>query len=94
LISLLSEHISGDSFVRTFLLFALCTFLFPTTHGHASPKYFSPLAEVDEIHTYDWCQLIFEWLVDYIKRYQQKSSTGKSCTLGGRTFFLAVSKFY
>jgi hypothetical protein len=53
LISLLSGHISGDSFVRTFFLFALCTFLCPTTHGHASPKYFSPLAEVDEIHTYN-----------------------------------------
>ena len=90
LIDILSVDVPADSFLRAFLLFALSTFLCPTTHGHASARYFPPLLNVDEIESYDWSLLIFEWLIDYVKRYKQKISSGKSPALGGCTFFLVV----
>ena len=90
LIDILSVDVPADSFLRAFLLFALSTFLCPTTHGHASARYFPPLLNVDEIESYDWSLLVFEWLIDYVKRYKQKISSGKSPALGGCTFFLVV----
>ncbi|TVU12109.1 hypothetical protein EJB05_45736, partial [Eragrostis curvula] len=90
LVTLITTELSGDSFVRVFLLFALSTLFCPTSHSKASSKYFSPLIQVDKIKSYDWSELILEWLIEYIKRYQDKISSGKSCVLGGCTFFLVI----
>ncbi|KAL6653735.1 hypothetical protein ACP70R_008659 [Stipagrostis hirtigluma subsp. patula] len=90
LVTLISPQLSGPTFVRTFLLFTLSTFLCPTTHRQASPRYFGPLLEVDKIASYDWSLLVFEWLIDYIRRYQSRIAEGKSCALGGCTFLLVI----
>ncbi|TVU41831.1 hypothetical protein EJB05_15385, partial [Eragrostis curvula] len=90
LVTLITHELSGDSFVRVFLLFALSTLLCPTSPRKPSSKYFSALIQVDKITSYDWSELILEWLIEYIKRYQDKISSGKSCVLGGCTFFLVI----
>ncbi|KAJ1254325.1 hypothetical protein BS78_09G046200, partial [Paspalum vaginatum] len=60
LVNIITPELTGDSFVRVFLLFALSTFLCPTTHRHASSRYFAPLVKVDEIASYDWSLFIFD----------------------------------
>ncbi|KAL6594299.1 hypothetical protein ACP70R_048492 [Stipagrostis hirtigluma subsp. patula] len=90
LVSLITPELSGASFVRIFLLFTFATFLCPTTHRQASPRYFPPLLNVDEISSYDWSLFVSDWLLDYTKRYLHKLADGKSSALGGCTFLLVV----
>ncbi|KAL6602705.1 hypothetical protein ACP70R_043066 [Stipagrostis hirtigluma subsp. patula] len=90
LVSLITPELSGASFVRIFLLFTFATFLCPTTHRQASPRYFPPLLNVDEISSYDWSLFVSDWLLDYTKRYLHKLAEGKSSALGGCTFLLVV----
>ena len=90
LVELLSSHPHKTQFIHAFLLLCLSSFLCPTTHGHASPRYFYPLIEIDDIKSFNWSLLVFDWLIHYLKRYQQKISFGKSPALGGCTFFWVV----
>uniref|UniRef100_A0A0A8YRN1 Aminotransferase-like plant mobile domain-containing protein n=1 Tax=Arundo donax TaxID=35708 RepID=A0A0A8YRN1_ARUDO len=75
---------ADDHFLRTFLLFAVSSFLCPTTCLRISPRCFPSLVDLSSVAQLDWCGFVLEQLVSSIKRYKQR------LTIGGCMFFLAV----
>ncbi|CAM0913174.1 unnamed protein product [Alopecurus aequalis] len=89
LMTLLSDDLTDEKFLRIFMLILLSTFLCPTSHSCASPDYFNGIVDTDDIANHDWCSFALDWLVEKIRQFQISLSKpiveGKeqSISLGG-----------
>jgi hypothetical protein len=62
-----SQEIGLDEFKELFVLFAVSTFLAPTTNGSIDLALLRAVQDVGSIGTYDWCSHIFQNAVDGFK---------------------------
>ncbi|CAL4953548.1 unnamed protein product [Urochloa decumbens] len=97
LFSLLNTgDVTGDKFLRIFMLIALAIFLCPTSYGSASAHYYSGIASVEDIPKYDWCSFVLDWLVTSIQKFQESAAKGnatgkdRTSSLGGCLFVLIL----
>uniref|UniRef100_A0A0E0BQZ9 Aminotransferase-like plant mobile domain-containing protein n=1 Tax=Oryza glumipatula TaxID=40148 RepID=A0A0E0BQZ9_9ORYZ len=89
LIDLLTKDLLGDKFKRIFMLFAITTFLCPSSYDHASPDYFSAISDVSQISSYDWCGAVLDKIVFSIAKFK----SGTSSTIGGSLLAFALIYF-
>lgn len=89
---IISGAVDGDQFVRCFMVVALATFLCPTSSTEPSTKYLGCLIDVGRIKDLEWCTLVHDWLLAYIRKYQKDKLKihRLSSTLGGCIYHLAV----
>ena len=88
--ALFTPQLSGGKFKVVFTLFALSSFLCPTSYGCASPDYYSAIALPDEINGYDWCSVVLDKITQSIEFYQKTQASSSSATLGGCILVLVV----
>lgn len=88
----MNDELPANVFKRAFMVVALGTFLCPTSSTKPSTKYLGALVDVDRIKELNWCKIVHDWLVCYIKKYQKDKMKGNkvSITLGGCIYHLAV----
>lgn len=90
---LLKDDLTGEQIFICFMVVTLSTFLCPNSNTYPSPKYLSPLLDVDKVNDWDWSKFVFEWLMIYVKKFKKdkRNTSQSSRTLGGCLYFLAVS---
>ena len=88
--ALFTPQLSGGKFKVVFTLFALSSFLCPTSYGCASPDYYSAIALPDEINGYDWCSAVLDKITQSIEFYQKTQASSSSATLGGGCILVLV----
>ena len=88
--ALFTPQLSGGKFKVVFTLFALSSFLCPTSYGCASPDYYSAIALPDEINGYDWCSVVLDKITQSIEFYQKTQASISSATLGGCILVLVI----
>lgn len=80
--ALFTSQLSGGKFKVVLTLFALRSFLCPTSFGCASPDYYSAIKSPDEISGYDWCSAVLDKITQSIEFYQKTQESSSSATLG------------
>ena len=70
----LAEH-NEEALIRSFLLVALATVLCPNTQNSTELKYLNFLMRPSEIQNYDWCNLILEYILSEVKKFQSTISS-------------------
>ncbi|KAH7842292.1 hypothetical protein Vadar_003685 [Vaccinium darrowii] len=96
---ILQQDSSDSQFQRAYMLFALGSFLCPTTKDAIGPVLFPAVtcAKMAKIKTYKWPAFILEWLVDQIRSFRDRASKkprplhGQS--VGGCLFLLMIIYF-
>ncbi|KAM0913081.1 hypothetical protein ACQ4PT_012387 [Festuca glaucescens] len=88
----MSDDLPDDVFKRCFMVVNLGSFLCPTSSTKPSTKYLGALVDVHNIKFLNWCKLVHDWLVCYIKKYKKDKLKGNkiSLTLGGCIYHIAV----
>ncbi|KAM0905553.1 hypothetical protein ACQ4PT_017303 [Festuca glaucescens] len=88
----MSDDLPDDVFKRCFMDITLGSFLCPTSSTKPSTKYLGALVDVDNIKFLNWCKLVHDWLVCYIKKYKKDTMKANkmSLTLGGCIYHIAV----
>ncbi|KAM0917014.1 hypothetical protein ACQ4PT_009763 [Festuca glaucescens] len=88
----MSDDLPDDVFKICFMAVNLGSFLCPTSSTKPSTEYLGALVEVDNIKFLNWCKLVHDWLVCYIKKYKKDKMKGNkmSLTLGGCIYHIAV----
>ncbi|TVU42995.1 hypothetical protein EJB05_09424 [Eragrostis curvula] len=90
LCSFITEDLVGNDFARVFMLLALSSFLCPNTRGVTSCRYYPALMDVSALKYLDWCSFVLDWLVSYIKKYQQLRGKKSNVTIGGCGLLLVI----
>ncbi|KAF8369544.1 hypothetical protein HHK36_032435 [Tetracentron sinense] len=75
---------SGETFQRTFILFALCTLFVPHAKQYVSEKYLYGLVEMKTVKKIAWGEFAYSTLVEAICRVKH----GKVANVGGFVVFL------
>ncbi|KAF8400460.1 hypothetical protein HHK36_013758 [Tetracentron sinense] len=75
---------SGETFQRTFILFALCTLFVPHAKQYVSEKYLYALVEMKTVKKIAWGEFSYSTLVEAICRVKH----GKVANVGGFVVFL------
>lgn len=83
LCSLITPDLSGDDFIRTFMLLALSAFLCPNTRSGCSSWYYPPLVNVNEIAEFNWCSFVLQWFVSYVAKYKKRKLKSSAAPCGG-----------
>jgi hypothetical protein len=63
----------GDDFKRFFVMYALITYLAPTSHRTVDLSLLKPLVDVNEIKNLNWCGLVFDRFRSGLDRCQTKN---------------------
>ncbi|TVU07250.1 hypothetical protein EJB05_47298 [Eragrostis curvula] len=90
LCALINSEVKGSEFARLFMLLALSAFLCPNTRSVCSSRYYPAIINVAFIQEYDWCSFVLDWLVNYIRKYQESTIAGHTDSIGGCSFLLVV----
>ncbi|KAF8399050.1 hypothetical protein HHK36_014916 [Tetracentron sinense] len=77
---------SGETFQRTFILFALCTLFVPHAKQYVSEKYLYALVEMKTVKKIAWGEFSYSTLVEAICRVKY----GKVANVGGFVVFLQI----
>jgi hypothetical protein len=87
------DDLSDDDVVRIFLSLALSFFLCPSASVVLSPKYLGPLVDIAKVKEWDWSQLVFDWLMKGVARFQRlfRSRSHKTTYLCSCLFYVCVS---
>ncbi|KAM0852108.1 hypothetical protein ACQ4PT_051979 [Festuca glaucescens] len=89
---IMNDELPADVFKRAFMTVALGTFLCPTSSTKPSTKYLGALVDVECLNNLNWCKIVHDWLLCYLKKYHKDKKKGNkvSITLGGCIYHLAV----
>ncbi|KAJ1397665.1 hypothetical protein SESBI_31600 [Sesbania bispinosa] len=77
-------------FIRAFIMFVLATFLCPTSKDTPSSKLLPTIIDVKNPSTFNWGQLVLDWLVEEIKDFKKDWS---KTSIGGCMYFLQMFYF-
>ncbi|KAF8378933.1 hypothetical protein HHK36_028358 [Tetracentron sinense] len=77
---------SGETFHRTFILFALCMFFVPHAKQYVSEKYLHTLVDMKTVKKIAWGKFAYSTLVEAICRVKD----GKVATVGSFVVFLQI----
>jgi hypothetical protein len=74
------------------MAFCLGNLFCPNSNTNISTKYMGALVVVDIIKDRNWSKFIHEWMMIYIRKYQNEPLNAKQLnrTLGGCIYLLAV----
>lgn len=81
------EDMIDDQILFCFIIVSLNCFLCPNSCSVPSRKYLSVFEDIEAIDNFDWSKLIFDWLMDHLKKLNRSKS------LDGCFFCLAVSLY-
>ncbi|XP_074314781.1 uncharacterized protein LOC141650580 [Silene latifolia] len=71
----------GDEFQKLFVLYAMSVVLAPPSNYAIDFSILKALQDVSRIHHLDWCDYVFDKLVDGVERCRTGSSTLRGCVL-------------
>ncbi|PRQ23916.1 hypothetical protein RchiOBHm_Chr6g0266671 [Rosa chinensis] len=78
-----------DTFRVGFVLFALATFLCPSSSGDLTAKFLHPLRDINGIKFKNWATFSFSFLVESLSTFKKKNTT----CIGGCVLFLKLFYF-
>ncbi|KAM0856159.1 hypothetical protein ACQ4PT_049301 [Festuca glaucescens] len=84
----ITTELDGDTFKIVFTMYAMTTFLCPSSHDAISPDYLHIVKNAGHISSFDFSSAILLKLVSSIEAY----NGGTTCVLGGNLFCLMVQK--
>ncbi|KAL6646823.1 hypothetical protein ACP70R_015517 [Stipagrostis hirtigluma subsp. patula] len=90
LCDMVTPDLDGRSFARIFMLIALSTFLCPNSRKVCSSRYYSAILNISKIRELDWCTFVLEWLLSYVKKYQNVQHDHLLAPNGGCALLLVV----
>ncbi|KAL5550609.1 hypothetical protein UlMin_000785 [Ulmus minor] len=76
----------NDDFIRTFLLYAFGTFLFPNSNGQVDSRYLSFLKNVDSISQFAWGTAVVQDILQWLTRRKDRNVQ----YVGGCLLFLQI----
>lgn len=85
------HSLNGDEFKYKFALFALGCFLCPNSTLKINQGMINALQDIDLLINLNWGRLVFQRLIDGIRKYKGKDNDSRKGYVYGCTYFLEVS---
>ncbi|KAM0898626.1 hypothetical protein ACQ4PT_021793 [Festuca glaucescens] len=77
----MNDELPADVFKHAFMTVALGTFLCPTSSTKPSTKYLGALVDVECINDLNWCKIVHDWLLCYLKKYHKDKMKGNKVSI-------------
>uniref|UniRef100_A0A0E0JY41 Uncharacterized protein n=1 Tax=Oryza punctata TaxID=4537 RepID=A0A0E0JY41_ORYPU len=81
---------TDDRVITLFLIVALACFLHPNSFILPSTNYLTIFQDVNNLSSYDWSKFIYDWSMNYIKKFVKTNSLGGCLYL----WAISISHFY
>lgn len=80
-----ADKLSEDMTVRCFMIVAISSFLCPDSCVFPSPKFLTPLQDVETTKDWDWSRCVLDFLLYHINKFVNSTKKNRELpkTLGG-----------